>query len=203
MVPGLSYSPSRLRRRRQRGQSLAEFTLVFPFFIVLLFGVVEFAFAFNGALSIDFATRDAALAAAEAGSETGADCSILRVIEKSITAPADRNKITQVRIFKATTLGANTLGKNNIFTRGTGTYTCPDGSGTMPYKKDTANSSYPEGSRCNVLAGCGGTSTTVDTIGVELTYVYTWKTPLPRLLPLAGTGYTMVKDNAMRMEPVL
>lgn len=201
MTPGLSYSPRRLRRRRQLGQSLAEFALVFPFFIVLLFGVVEFSFAFNGALSIDFATRDAALAAAEAGSETGADCSILRVIEKSITAPADRTKITKVRIFKATTLGANT-GLNNTFTRGTGTYTCPDGTGTLPYKKDPT-SNYAEGSRCNILAGCGGSSTTVDTVGVELTYVYTWKTPLPRLLPLSGTGYTMVKDNAMRMEPVL
>ena len=38
-----------------RGQSLVEFALVFPFFIVILFGVIEFAFALNAVLSIDFA----------------------------------------------------------------------------------------------------------------------------------------------------
>lgn len=194
--------PSRASRpsRRPRGQSLVEFSLVFPFFLVLLFSVVEFGFAFNGVLSIDFATRDAALAAAEAGNETGADCSILRVVERSIEAPADRSRITTVRIFKASTTGAK-VGPVNTFTRG-GTYDCGDGTGTMPYTK-SSSSSYPESGRCNVLAGCGGSSFTVDTIGVEMTYIYEWVTPLARLIPLTGTGYTMTKDNAMRMEPVL
>ena len=38
---------------------------------------------------------------------------------------------------------------------------------------------------------------------LEVAYVYAWKTPLARLLPTAGPGYTMIKANAMRMEPVL
>jgi len=191
-----------LRRRRNdrsRGQSLAEFALVFPFFLVILFGVIEFAFVFNAYLSIDFATRDAALAAVEAGNETGADCSILRAVERSIAAPADKGSITQVRIFKASTTGAMLVPKN-VYTR-TGSTPCQDGLGSVPYS--ASSTTYPESSRCNVLAGCGPGSLTVDTIGVEITYTYTWKTPLARLLPTAGPGYTMIKANAMRMEPVL
>jgi Flp pilus assembly protein TadG len=189
------------RRERSRGQSLAEFALVFPFFAVILFGVIEFAFVFNAVLSIDFATRDAALAAAEAGDKPGADCSVLRAVERSVGAPADPGSITTVRIFMATPTGA-AKGPVNTFTRG-GTFACADGTGTMPYTRTT--NSYPEdSSRCNVLAGCPSTgSPTVDTIGVEMTYVYKWKTPLASLLPMSGPGYTIVKANAMRMEPVL
>ena len=45
------------------GQSLVEFALVFPMFFILFLGVVEFAFAFNAILAVNFASRDAALCA--------------------------------------------------------------------------------------------------------------------------------------------
>ncbi len=191
----------RTHEERHRGQSLAEFALVFPFFMIILFGVIEFAFVLNAVLSIDFATRDAALTATEAGDKPGADCSILRAIERSVGAPADRGSITKVTIFKASTTGKK-LGPASIYTRG-GSYDCPDGSGKLPYTKG-ADTYRETVDRCNVLAGCPTMgSPTVDTIGVEMTYVYAWKTPLARLLPMTGSGYTIVKDNAMRMEPIL
>lgn len=100
---GITSRMSRQQRRvRTRGQSLAEFGLVFPFFMVILFGVIEFAFALNASLSIDYATRDAALVAAEAGNTVGADCSILAKVDESVTAPADRGAITEVQIYKLT-----------------------------------------------------------------------------------------------------
>jgi Flp pilus assembly protein TadG len=182
-----------------RGQSLAEFALVFPFFIIILFGVIEFAFVFNASLSIEFATRDSALAAAEAGNTPGADCSILKVVEAAMGPPTDRNAITEVRIYKSDPNG-NPVGPTNIYSR-TGAATCPG----LPYHMNSG--SYPDTGRCNVLAGCllpnGTKTTTVDTIGVQVTYVYKWKTPLASLLPVSGPGYTMTTNNAMRMEPVL
>jgi hypothetical protein len=183
----------RRRNERARGQSLAEFALVFPFFMVILFGVIEFAFVLNASLSVEFATRDAALAAAEAGTTPGADCSILKVVEASIGAPADKNAINNVTIYKSDPNG-NPLGPKNVYSRGGGSV-CPG----MPYK--VVSLGYLEKDRCNVLATavCGG----VDTIGVEVSYVYAWKTPLARLLPMTGPGYTLVTNNAMRMEPVL
>lgn len=196
--------PRHRSRGSGRGQSLVEFTLVFPFFLVLLFAVIEFAFALNALLSIDFATREAALAAAEGGNETGADCSILRAVERSVETPADDNRITQVRIFRATPNGDNASPLMQVvYTRG-GDLPCAtatDPGASVPYTQQ-GGATYTEDTRCNVLAGCGLGPTTVDTIGVEMTYEYRWHTPLPSLWPTGGTGYTMVKGNAMRMEPI-
>jgi TadE-like protein len=191
-------------RRSGRGQTLVEFTLVFPFFLILLFSVIEFSFALNAVLSVDFATREAALAASEAGTQTNADCSILRAIERSVQSPADSDRLTQVRIFKATANGvpASPL-REIVYTRGGSGLSCPLSDGTpatLPYSY--ASGTYTSDTRCDTLAGCGGGSVSVDTIGVEATYDYRWHTPLPTLLPTSGTGYVVTQGNAMRMEPV-
>ena len=195
---------ARLSRRSGRGQTLVEFSLVFPFFLILLFSVIEFAFALNALLSIDFATREAALAAAEAGNEPTADCSILRAIERSVQPPADDRQLTQVRIFKSTANGDPvTPPRQMVYVRDGGGLPCPlpsDTGATLPYSY--VSGTYTSDTRCNTLAGCGFGSTTVDTIGVEATYDYRWHTPLPTLWPQSGHGYVMTKGNAMRMEPV-
>ena len=87
-----------LRRRKRRqdsstGQTLVEFALVFPMFFILFLGVIEFAFSFNAILAVNYASRNAALAAAEAGATTGADCVILGGIESDVAAPANHAKI--------------------------------------------------------------------------------------------------------------
>ena len=87
------------RRARQAGQSLVEFSLVIPLFLILLMAVIEFAFLMNGQLSINYATRDAALVAAEAGNAVGADCVILQKVEQDVTAPANPANISQVQVF--------------------------------------------------------------------------------------------------------
>ena len=81
---------------------------------------------------------------------------------------------------------------------------------TVPY---TATSTgYPDSQRCNVIAGCTAMSparSTVDTIGVQVRYPYTWKTPLSSLVTMiggngsGGAGWTFNKRNVMRIEPVL
>ena len=80
---------------------------------------------------------------------------------------------------------------------------CPLSDGTaatLPYRE--VADGYPSSSRCDELAGCN-VQTSVDTVGVEVTYDYGWVTPLHSLLPSSGAGYTIVKSNAMRMEPIL
>jgi Flp pilus assembly protein TadG len=206
--PGRSAIHARIRTpivRRRRpsgsGQSLVEFALIFPIFFVLLLAVIEFAFALNALVSIDFATRDAALAAAEAGNTDDADCSILRALDSSMTAPANNSRVSEVRIFKADVNGA-ALGPVNIYDRG-GVTSCPleDGSpATVAYR--LLSGTYPESSRCNELEGCK-VQPTVDTIGVQIHYGYGWVTPLHTFIPSMGPGYSMVKSNAMRMEPIL
>jgi Flp pilus assembly protein TadG len=190
-----------LRRSTATGQALVEFVLVFPIFFVIILAIIEFGFTMNAWVSVDFATRDAALAAAEAGSADSGDCSILRAIDAGMTTPAKNHAVTEVRVFKADTNG-KPLGPVNVYDRN-GTTSCPLADGTastVAYR--LVSESYDESSRCNELQGCN-VQTTVDTIGVQITYAYTWATPLHMLMPTVGPGYLMVKSNAMRMEPVL
>jgi Flp pilus assembly protein TadG len=189
------------RRRRESGQTLVEFALVIPLALVMIVGIVEFALAFNALLSINFATREAALVGAEAGNFSSADCVILSKVEESVGAPSNPSQISEVRIYKSTATGTETT-TANVYSR-SGSMSCQTTDGTsysVPYTRQGAEN-YVQISRCNVLSGCGGQK--LDHIGVKVTYVYTWHTPLSAFLSWSGNGYTLVKSNAMRMEPIL
>lgn len=216
---------ARLRRRKtaRQGQSLVQFALVVPLFMVLLTAIIEFGFLFNAYLATTFASRDASLIAAEAGNAQAADCVILQKIEQDVTAPADPSMISTVQIFwanqtngqPATVDDENNVLANppvNTYTR-TGSMDCGGSGITVPYNlSGTAHYLYSD--RCNILKGCALDdpdydsegryhSTGVDTIGVEITYAYPWHTPLKSLLGFTGGGWTLTPANSMRMEPVL
>jgi Flp pilus assembly protein TadG len=187
--------------RRERGQTLVEFALLFPLFWTMLLGIVDFAFAFNAILAVDHASRSAALIASEAGDIAGGDCVILRDVERQITSPANATRIQRVELYQTTDSGTP-VGSATVYARG-GTYTCAFADGTsisVPYTR-TANG-YPEASRCNVLAGCGAGHDGLDNVGVRIVYQHPYVTPLHVFL---GSGNTFLVDrsNAMRLEPVL
>jgi Flp pilus assembly protein TadG len=211
------------RRARQAGQSLVEFSLVIPLFLVVLMAVIEFSFLMNGQLSINFATRDGALIAAEAGNagldaqgDDLADCVILQKIQQDVTAPANVANITQIQIYwtnstgqpldtsgAVTTFGSSTQAVD-MYVPGSTTCTYPDSTTiTVPFKETTAN--YASSNRCNAIlgTGCQAGHTGLDTIGVLVTYNDTWKTPLHNLIGLMGSGWNLTQSNLMRMEPVL
>jgi Flp pilus assembly protein TadG len=176
-----------------------EFALVFPLFVFLLMGIVEFSMMFNAQLSLNYATRDAALVAAEAGAANNADCLILRQVDNDLNPPVNETQVATVRIFSATPTG-NQLSPavEQVYTRG-GTTTC--GALSVPYT--LSSSSYPPGVRCSDLdrTGCspattGAGNTSVDIIGVRIDYNYRRFGPF-------GFNTTMVVSNEMRMEPIL
>lgn len=184
---------------RERGQALVEFALVFPIFLLVLFGIVEFAFLLNAQLSLNYATRDAALVAAEAGNNANADCLILQQIDADLNPPTAEGNVLTVHIFSATEEGkALSVPKEQTYVRG-GSTSC--GSLTVPYHATTTD--YPYTIRCSDLdrttcsAGFTGPSNLgVDIIGVGIDYTYRYVTPM-------GTTMTMGVSNSMRMEPVL
>jgi Flp pilus assembly protein TadG len=51
-------------RKREQGQTMAEFTLVLPVLAILLFGVIQFGIAFNNYLAVTDAVRAGARQAA-------------------------------------------------------------------------------------------------------------------------------------------
>jgi Flp pilus assembly protein TadG len=197
----------------QGGQSLVEFALVWPIFVVTLMAIVEFGFAFHSMLSINYASRNAALLGAEAGEAAGADCIILESVEDDVTAPLDPQRITSVEIFRSDQNGAQMGSSVNRWTR-TGSTTCNltgAVSITVPYSRQSngyREGSPPVGDRCDVLAGCGVGHAGLDTIGVRIGYDHAWVTPLAGATGLlgggtmAGSGWTFEKANAMRMEPI-
>jgi Flp pilus assembly protein TadG len=185
--------------------------MIIPLFLVLVLSVFEFAFMFNALLSVGHATRDAALIAAEAGNAGSADCVTLRAIEDDISAPTNKNRITQVMIYRSDANG--TVKNSNIYVR-TGvmvqgdpnstTCTMADSSKlTVPYK--ATSTGYLATTRCNIVAGCpiGAPTQTLDTIGVRITYTHNWVTPLANFLGGGAATTTIVQSNTMRMEPVL
>jgi Flp pilus assembly protein TadG len=195
------------RKPNSKGQALVEFAFVFPMFMVLLVAVIEYGFLMNANLASSYATRDASLVAAEAGNNTGADCAILKKIEDDINGPSAPSNITNVQIYWADATTGAILGSNvNTYVRSTiTTISCNIGgvAFTLPYSKTT--NGYPEANRCNVINGssCASGHSGLDTIGVQITYQYQWHTPLKGLLGFSGSGWTIVKSNAMEMEPVL
>jgi Flp pilus assembly protein TadG len=211
MLPVLS-----TKRGRGRGQTLVEFALVFPLFILLMMTVIEFSFAFNASLSIAFASRDAALIAAEAGDSKNSDCVIITSVLNDVGPPADRAQISSIEIYWSDQNGGYKNGDSSlaqIYVADPGnptTCSYPVGPDIVVPFRQTANG-YADSTRCNIVAGCGGAHTpSVDTIGVRVNYTYTWKTPMRSLIGLASNGpmwsyngWNFARSNAMRMEPVL
>jgi len=183
----------------ERGQALVEFSLVLPVFLLLIFGVVEFGFLYNAAVTVNYVSRVAALLAAEGGRTTGTDCMVLRAIERDMISPAVSSRISTVQIYWSDANGDQMASSVNVYTR-TGSMTCTYASGsiTVPYTLSTAL--YPEAQRCDVLAGCGGLHTTVDDIGVRITYTHQWVTRFGQTI--AG-AITFQRGTAVRMEPTL
>jgi Flp pilus assembly protein TadG len=196
---------ARDRHGRQAGVTLVEFAIVLPIFITMLFAMIEFGFAFNAVLGINRASQSGSLVAGQAGSDSDADCLILARIEDLLQAPIDKSNVLQVQIFRANSTGSGILA-SNVYVR-SGSKNC--GTFTVPYS--ATSTGYPESQRCNVLAGCPGLSpprSTVDKIGVQITYKHVPVTPMRNLLSFLGSngsGYTwtFVKQNVSRMEPVL
>lgn len=201
------------RRRRfatdgvRRGQSLVEFALVLPIFILVIIAFIEFAFAFSTLNTLHFVARDIAQYAAEAGNAQGADCSTLNLLENELSASSSPTGLSTVLIYWSDGNGAVVSGRTNQYNR-TGTMTCTDVNGvslTLPYTAIT--SLYAEAQRCTVLLGCTSppmamNHPTLDTIGVRLTYTYNWKTPLATLLTFTSAP-VFTSTQQVRMEPVL
>jgi hypothetical protein len=184
----------------ERGQALLEFAIVLPVFLVLLFGLVEFALVLNASSTVNYASRVAALLAAEGGTTEGTDCMVLRSIERALTSPTTPTRVSRVEIYSSDSNG-DQIGSNvNAYDR-TGSLTCAYGDGseiTVPYARTTAN--FPESERCDVLAGCGGLHTTVDDIGVRITYSHQWVTSFGQHI---APTITFQRSTGVRMEPTL
>jgi hypothetical protein len=194
----------RANRKRSKGQSLVEFSLILVPFLTCVIAICEFTFLFSAFLCTSFSVRDGVQIAAELGNTGCADHMLLARIESDMTPPAFRERIQKVEIYWSDTAGNVKGGAINTWRR-SGNSSCTAAGGTtytVPYSQST--NSYALGSRCNIVSGATCTSghSGVDTIAVRITYQHDWVTPLPNLVGLGGGGDTIVQTALMRLEPV-
>jgi Flp pilus assembly protein TadG len=192
---------ARSRRRApaeaESGQAFVEFALLLPIVMLIVVGLMEFGMMLNSRNAVEFASRDGSIIAAEGGNTVGTDCVVLDKVERDIVSPARNIRVQTIGIYWSDKNG-DQIGTNvNVYTR-SGTTTCNFGGGltlTVPYTLTTGN--YLEGARCDVLAGCGGAHTGLDTIGVKVTYQHRWITSV---VQQTGTIVFTI-GSATRMEP--
>jgi hypothetical protein len=185
-------------RRDELGQGLVEFAIVLPVLMLLIFGLIEWSFVMNTQASVNFASRDGAMLAAEGGNNIGTDCMVLARVERDLVAPALPPRIQNVQIYWSDRNGAQIGSSVNQYTR-LGSITCDyaDGSSlTVPYT--LTGPGYLEGSRCDILAGCGGSHTSVDTVGVRITYQHAWVSYIGQTI---APTLILNKSTAIRIEP--
>jgi TadE-like protein len=89
------------RGRGDRGAILAESALITPFFILLLFGLIEFGGAFRDYLTLANAASQGTRTAAIQNNSTNADWDIVQAVKKaSLAFPV--NQIQRIVVFQAT-----------------------------------------------------------------------------------------------------
>ena len=190
-------------RRRARGQSLVEFALILPSFMILLLGLLEFGLIFSNHQGLEYATREGArTAAALANGQNGQngtpastacttiDNQVIAAVQRVITGKGSLvvlANVSQIRIYKyddsATPPGPAT-GFINVWTPGTG----PVVDGTALKFKWTSGT----WDACTRLNGL-----TPDVVGVDLTYSYHLSTGLGSLLKWAGLNTLAMTDTTV------
>jgi hypothetical protein len=193
-------------RRRQKGQSLVEFTMIIPVLMTLVLAIAEFGVATGANMTLIEATREGARVGAilvsgansfgcvGATGSTSVDPQIIAAVQRVIESPGsgiNKNNVTSIRIYKADAAGNDTTGFYNEWTLGSGGTICGV---ALDFAPTTVNWPVTSTSRSNTLPA--------GSIGVKITYGYGLFTPLSSLAGLFGTGkITMVDQTVMAFEP--
>jgi Flp pilus assembly protein TadG len=194
-----------------------EFTLMLPLAMMILFGMIEFGILFTHAMTIQYAVREGARAAAALangggtlGCSTGqspnwktVDPLAIAAVERVLQSPGSQvvlASVTKIVIYKANaTTGADDQNLHNTWTYSFGTGPMPTGTTD---KLNFVDASYPDSDSWKACARSNGG--TVDSVGVSVTYTYTFKTPLASIFGMFGGGspsLTITDKTVMDLNP--
>jgi TadE-like protein len=180
--------------------------MVLPFLLLLIMGAIEFGFAFNHHLTMEYASREGARVGAalvngggplgcsggQSPNWAGVDTRIVAAVERvldSSGSPIDLAEVSQIRIFKADAAGHQVGSFANAWTYTPGTGPVVDGTpldfsppGTDSWRACSRNNLQP-----------------ADSIGVSVTYTYKLRTPF---LALTGLATLPMSDHTvMALNP--
>jgi hypothetical protein len=192
-----------LFRRRERGQSLVEFTMIIPIILTLTMTIAEFGVAFGTNMTMIEATREGARVGAVLVSgansygcpgftgSANVDPQIVAAVQRAIESPGsgiDPSLVDWIHIY-----AYSNPGTYNEWKYKDSTHTGPSVCGvTLDYYQ--ASAPWNASSRFATLP--------VDSIVVAIEYRYQLFTPLSALTGLFGVHQiTMVDSTVMAMEP--
>lgn len=201
------------QRRPDRGQSLVEFAMVVPVFMLLLLGMLEFGFVFDQTMTLSYGTREGARTAAALGpgNTTTLPCTtsddidkhIIAAVERVLEGPGSRITLapsTQVVIYRATTSGTST-GQENIWVYSPGGGPSVDGQAL-----DFARTGGVGYNACTRDAD-GSVASPPDSVGVSVRYIYQFVTPLGaamRFFGPSGASSLLISDRTvMALNPTV
>lgn len=184
--------------------------------MLILFGMIEFGFVFTHDLTVEYATREGARAGAalaNGGDKLGCsgtswknvDPLVVAAVERVLQSPGSQvvvASVSKIVVYKADpTTGANNQGLQDVWVYSSAAGPTPQGS-TDPL--NFVDSSYPNSdawkacSRSNSLPS-------PDSIGVSLTYTYTFQTPLASIMRFFGGSsaatLTISDKTVMQLNP--
>ena len=98
---------SRQRRRGARGQSLVEYAMSVPVFLLILLGMLEFGFAFSHHLTMEYASREGARTGSSLNNGTtqfacngtddqNVDNQVIAAVQRVLTGTGSQVKISQI-----------------------------------------------------------------------------------------------------------
>lgn len=194
------------RDRHTRGQSLVEFAVLVPVFLMILLGMLEYGIMFNRHITIEYSTREGArtgaalangggargCAAGQSPNAASVDPQIIAATERVLKASGssvNMSLVSQIRIYKAAADGTPVAGKVNTWTYSAGAGPVVDGE-ALDYVQSGA-AGWTACSRDN--------GSTPESLGVAVTYRYDMTTPLAGLLGI--TSLTINDKTVMALNP--
>jgi len=175
------------RRRKERGASLVEASLIMPIMIAILLGTIETGVAFKDYLTVSFSSREGARVGALAGNDPDADCAIVTSVIDALGSQSSVDNLFGLQIYRADPATGDRIAAD------TNTWIL---AGTDPYDCDsdwTITENWASTSRKTTF----GTSSQLDIIGVRIYFRHDWLTGFP---PFSGF-YWVDESTITRMEP--
>lgn len=189
----------------EQGQSLVEFSMVVPVFLLILLGMLEFGLAFDHLLTLSYATREGARTGsaladgAKLGNCNDVDTFVVSAVERVLTSDGSPirdhlGQVASIRIFKADASGNQVGGNVNVWVPGVG----PTVDGRQLDFAPSGGTGWTSCTRNN-------TTSSPDSIGVAISYTYQVVTPLSGIMQLiGGTGSStlaMSDRSVMALNP--
>jgi hypothetical protein len=189
--------------RDERGATLIEAAIMLPLFFFLVFGILEFGFAFRNYLTVANGTREGARMATIVGNQADADFRILEGIESAMSA-MNEDDIIRIVVWHASSsddtvssgcldgVASNDLGEEcNVYTPASfavalDQFDC-GGPGTAP------DDSWCPANRKTATTGTFGPP---DYVGITIQVEYDYITGL-----FPGDGMVFTDTTIMRIEP--